>query len=103
MEKKTTHKLVREPYVVTWWEGETRRMHVMVDEISAGREKAALKEQSQNLPDDVSLEPIRMMPQRIFQVMEQMKAHNDNFTCRHAPRLLRLCVPCLEASIVHVA
>ena len=96
----TTSSPVHELYVVTWWEGQTRRHRVMADKISAGMGYHSLKERSRDLVD-VSLEPIRMIPQRIFTAMEQLQADNDNRTCHHNPRLLRLCIPCLGGMIPH--
>lgn len=97
---ETTSSPVGEPYVVTWWEGMTRRHSVMADEISAGRERASLKERSQVLVDR-SLEPIRMMPKRVFEMMVQMRDDQDDRPCCHRPRLLRLCVECLGGMILH--
>ena len=81
-------------HIVTWWEGELRRSRVYATEESAEVRKSQLKTQSAAL-SRVSLEPVRVMPQVVFDKMQQLaKVHDDVITCKHGC-LRRLCTPCL--------
>jgi len=99
---ETIGEPVREPYVVVWWEGETRQHRVLADEISAGRERAVLKARTRTM-EQTSLEPIRTMSLKVFEQMEQLKTDHVERTCPHRPRLLRLCAQCLEGMIPHAS
>lgn len=84
-------------YVVSWYEGELRNFRSFETQESAVAGKVQLKVKSAALTR-VSFEPIRLMPQPVFEKMKQLaqgKERYETTMCRHKC-LKRLCVPCVR-------
>lgn len=81
-------------YVVTWWDGAVKKRVDCKDIQSAQETAQALRKRS-----DVfilrSLVPIRVIPERVSNQMQELEKTKDTLTCKHG--LLRLCLKCMQA------
>ena len=86
-------------YVVSWWSGEVRNHRTFTTQEKAEAARVQLKTRSA-ASVRASFEPIRLMPQPVFEKMEQLASgkNRSDSTCRHKGTQ-RLCVLCVEGML----
>lgn len=93
--------MTHDAYVVTWWQGVTKRTQATVSRAAAEQLQREVRATSQALLRE-SYEPIRLMPKAVFDRMQALLADPSlrpkRKTCRHGCDY-RLCIPCITLDV----